>query len=67
VASQKDEIGQLLEAIRCILSPRAYITLVQVDYAEGDPDIYVCRLPAAFARTRHAMRELPHPYWPIGK
>ena len=40
----------------------AYITLVQVDYAEGDPDLYVLPLTAAFGEDAARMREgFPHP------
>ena len=54
---------QLLEAIPVNLEPaEAYITLLQVDYVEGDPDIYVLPLTAAFGEDAMHMREdFPHP------
>jgi maltose alpha-D-glucosyltransferase / alpha-amylase len=53
----------LLEAIPVNLEPaEAYITLLQVDYVEGDPDIYVLPLTAAFGEDAMHMREdFPHP------
>jgi maltose alpha-D-glucosyltransferase / alpha-amylase len=54
---------QLLEAIPVNLEPaEAYITLLQVDYVEGDPDMYVLPLTACFGEDAARMREgFPHP------
>src|SRR5882724_4588 len=61
--ARKMKSVQLLEAIPVHFEPsEAYITLVQVDYAEGDPDIYVLPLTAAFGEDAARMREgFPHP------
>ena len=61
--ARKMKSVQLLEAIPVHFEPsEAYITLVQVDYAEGDPDIYVLPLTAAFGEDAVRMREgFPHP------
>jgi maltose alpha-D-glucosyltransferase/alpha-amylase len=61
--ARKMKSVQLLEAIPVHFEPsEAYITLLQVDYAEGDPDIYVLPLTAAFAEDAARMREgFPHP------
>jgi maltose alpha-D-glucosyltransferase/alpha-amylase len=55
--------ARLLEAIAVPLEPsEAYITLIQVDYVEGDPDLYVLPLTVAFGETAARMREgFPHP------
>jgi maltose alpha-D-glucosyltransferase / alpha-amylase len=54
---------QLLEAIPVHFDvSEAFVTLLQVDYAEGDPDVYVLPLTAAFGETAARMREgFPHP------
>jgi maltose alpha-D-glucosyltransferase/alpha-amylase len=54
---------RLLEAISVPFDEmEAFVTLVQVEYAEGDPDIYVLPLTAAFGETATRMREgFPHP------
>src|SRR5919109_699988 len=61
--ARKMKSVQLLEAIPVHFEPsEAYITLVQVDYAEGDPDMYVLPLTAAFGEAAASMREgFPHP------
>src|SRR5262249_8940037 len=61
--ARKMKSVQLLEAIPAHCGPsEAYITLVQVDYAEGDPDMYVLPLTAAFGEDAVRMREgFPHP------
>src|SRR4029453_2688006 len=61
--ARKMKSVQLLEAIPVHFEPsEAYITLLQVDYAEGDPDVYVLPLTAAFAEDAARMREsFPHP------
>ena len=61
--ARKMKSVQLLEAIPVPLEPaEAYITLVQVDYAEGDPDRYVLPITAAFGEDAARMREgFPHP------
>jgi maltose alpha-D-glucosyltransferase/alpha-amylase len=55
--------ARLLEAIPMTFdASEAFLTLVLVDYAEGDPDIYVLPLTAAFGETAARMREsFPHP------
>jgi maltose alpha-D-glucosyltransferase/alpha-amylase len=55
--------ARLLEAIPVPLDGTdAYITLVQVDYTEGDPDLYVLPLTAAFGEAAARMRDsFPHP------
>jgi maltose alpha-D-glucosyltransferase / alpha-amylase len=54
---------QLLEAIPVLVdSAEAFVTLLRVDYVEGDPDIYVLPLTAAFGEIAAHMREgFPHP------
>jgi maltose alpha-D-glucosyltransferase/alpha-amylase len=54
---------RLLEAIALPFEPsEAFLTLLQVHYAEGDPDIYVLTLTAAFGEQAERMREgFPHP------
>jgi maltose alpha-D-glucosyltransferase/alpha-amylase len=54
---------QILEAITVPFDfSEAFLTLVQVDYAEGDPDIYVLPLTTAFGEAAVRMREsFPHP------
>jgi maltose alpha-D-glucosyltransferase / alpha-amylase len=54
---------RILEAIAAPFDDtEAFVTLVQVEYAEGDPDIYVLPLTAAFGETATRMREgFPHP------
>jgi maltose alpha-D-glucosyltransferase / alpha-amylase len=61
--ARKMKSVQLLEAIPVYVEPsEAYITLVQVDYAEGDPDLYVLPLTSAFGDEAVHMREgFPHP------
>lgn len=55
--------AQLLEAITMPFDEsEAYVTLIQVDYVEGDPDYYVLPLTAAFGEKAARMREsFPHP------
>jgi maltose alpha-D-glucosyltransferase/alpha-amylase len=67
--ARKMKSVQLLEAIPMPLEPaEAYLTLVQVDYAEGDPDLYVLPLTATFGEDAARMREgFPHPLLAICK
>ena len=66
---EKDEIGAAAGSHPSAFEPsEAYITLLQVDYAEGDADIYVLPLTAAFGEVAARMREgFPIPCWPICK
>jgi maltose alpha-D-glucosyltransferase / alpha-amylase len=61
--ARKTKAVQLLEAIPVPLEPtEAYITLLQVDYPEGDPDLYMLPLTAAFGKKAVRMREsFPNP------
>jgi len=54
---------RILEAIALPFEPsEAFLTLLQVDYAEGDPDIYVLSLTGTFGEQAERMREgFPHP------
>jgi maltose alpha-D-glucosyltransferase / alpha-amylase len=54
---------RLLEAIPVRFEPSvAFVTLLQVDYAEGDPDNYILPLTAAFGDQAARMQEgFPHP------
>jgi maltose alpha-D-glucosyltransferase / alpha-amylase len=54
---------RLLEAIPVRFEPSAaFVTLLQVSYAEGDPDIYILPLTAAFGDHATRMQEgFPHP------
>jgi maltose alpha-D-glucosyltransferase/alpha-amylase len=54
---------RILEAIPLPFEPsEAFLTLLQVEYAEGDPDIYVLSLTATFGEQAERMREgFPHP------
>jgi maltose alpha-D-glucosyltransferase/alpha-amylase len=55
--------AQILEAIAAPLDgAEAYVTLIQVDYVEGDPDFYVLPLTVAMGEAAARMREgFPHP------
>jgi maltose alpha-D-glucosyltransferase/alpha-amylase len=57
------KLVRILEAIPIPFSTtEAFLTLLQVEYAEGDPDIYVLPLAATFGETAARMREsFPHP------
>jgi maltose alpha-D-glucosyltransferase/alpha-amylase len=61
--AKKMKSVRLLEAVPVYFDPsEAFVTLLQVDYAEGDPDVYVLPLTAAFGETAGRMREgFPHP------
>jgi maltose alpha-D-glucosyltransferase / alpha-amylase len=61
--ARKMKSAQVLEAIPLYAEPsEAYITLLQVDYVEGDSDLYVLPLTAAFGDDAARMREsFPHP------
>lgn len=54
---------QLLEAIPMSFDASdAFVTLLGVDYTEGDPDIYILPLTAAFEEQAARIREgFPHP------
>ena len=61
--ARKMKSVQLLEAVPVHFdASEAFVTLLQVDYPEGDPDIYVLPLTAAFGEAAARMREgFPHP------
>jgi maltose alpha-D-glucosyltransferase/alpha-amylase len=54
---------RLVEAITVPFDDaEAFVTLLQVEYTEGDPDIYILPLTAAFGETAARMREgFPNP------
>jgi maltose alpha-D-glucosyltransferase / alpha-amylase len=54
---------RVIEAIPVLFdSSEAFLTLLQVEYAEGDPDLYILPLTAAFGEVATRMREgFPNP------